>query len=317
MDEPERSSDAGSGNQEAPRAVHHIDDQLDELPEFLYHYTDASGVKGILESRSLWATDARFLNDTTELIFARERVIDALIESADRLAPARPEGRWETREEQHAEVQRIAAALYEKTTTDFGVFVTSFSEHPDSLSQWRAYGTYSLVFRSSRLESISANGGPPGYARIDHQHPAVSDDHVPVRLRKVRYGHGPESAKLIADAVDAIKPGGIGIGAKAWVQLHYQAFPRLAALKHPTFEGEGEWRLIVGGYSDPTGIAFRASGPVVVPHVPLDFHPTAVAGVMVGPHARAELMKEGVKRLLSIQGYKDATVQSSTAPFRG
>ncbi len=38
-----------------------------DLPDTLYHYTDIAGLKGIWEDGHLWATGARFLNDTTEL----------------------------------------------------------------------------------------------------------------------------------------------------------------------------------------------------------------------------------------------------------
>ena len=36
------------------------------FPQTLCHYTDFSGLKGILETQSLWATDSRTLNDGTE-----------------------------------------------------------------------------------------------------------------------------------------------------------------------------------------------------------------------------------------------------------
>lgn len=35
-------------------------------PELLYHYTDQTGLLGIINEQELWATDVRFLNDTEE-----------------------------------------------------------------------------------------------------------------------------------------------------------------------------------------------------------------------------------------------------------
>jgi len=43
-------------------------------PEFLTHYTDADGLRGILESRSLRATEIRFLNDPSELSYSLRRL---------------------------------------------------------------------------------------------------------------------------------------------------------------------------------------------------------------------------------------------------
>jgi hypothetical protein len=39
--------------------------------DLLYHYTDAGGLMGILESQRLWASNAAYLNDPTELLHAR------------------------------------------------------------------------------------------------------------------------------------------------------------------------------------------------------------------------------------------------------
>ena len=33
----------------------------------LYHYTSLEGLRGIVDSRTLWATDIRYLNDAQEL----------------------------------------------------------------------------------------------------------------------------------------------------------------------------------------------------------------------------------------------------------
>ena len=40
--------------------------------EVIYHYTDAHGLLGIVQGRQLWASNAAFLNDSTELTYIRE-----------------------------------------------------------------------------------------------------------------------------------------------------------------------------------------------------------------------------------------------------
>jgi hypothetical protein len=42
------------------------------LPDLLYHFTDSAELQGILESRTLWATDIRYLNDETEVKYSRD-----------------------------------------------------------------------------------------------------------------------------------------------------------------------------------------------------------------------------------------------------
>ncbi|KQV50324.1 hypothetical protein ASC95_13135 [Pelomonas sp. Root1217] len=40
----------------------------------LFHYTTSAGLLGIVQSGSIWATEARYLNDATELSNALERI---------------------------------------------------------------------------------------------------------------------------------------------------------------------------------------------------------------------------------------------------
>ena len=44
----------------------------------LYHYTTLQGVFGILETKQLWATHCRFLNDYSEIVLFRDRLIEFL-----------------------------------------------------------------------------------------------------------------------------------------------------------------------------------------------------------------------------------------------
>jgi hypothetical protein len=45
----------------------------------LFHYTTAAGLLGILNDLAFWATDLRFLNDAQEAVYARETLVDALL----------------------------------------------------------------------------------------------------------------------------------------------------------------------------------------------------------------------------------------------
>ncbi|MCX2944386.1 hypothetical protein ORG37_14910 [Rahnella perminowiae] len=44
----------------------------------IFHYTDLNGLKGIIESGSLWATHFSFLNDSNELIHRMNCLENAL-----------------------------------------------------------------------------------------------------------------------------------------------------------------------------------------------------------------------------------------------
>src|SRR6266478_1775716 len=119
-------------------------------PPLVYHYTDDTGLKGILQSGRIWLTDIFSLNDPSELRHSLSRAATILNEKA---AAGPPE-------------TKIFA-------TDFGAlnralprsahyFVCSFSEAGDDLGQWRAYADngrgYALGFITQALEAAFGKG---------------------------------------------------------------------------------------------------------------------------------------------------------------
>src|ERR1017187_117129 len=96
-------------------------------PQLLYHYTSGSGLIGIIYSKSLWATSIRYLNDSTEYDLALD-----LARTSMRARLKASRSRWE---------EGLYIALSEELTgtAPADVYVTSFSENHDQLSQWRAY----------------------------------------------------------------------------------------------------------------------------------------------------------------------------------
>ena len=95
----------------------------------LYHYTDGRGLKGIIESQTIWFTDYRHLNDPSELIHGIEIAHDAM-----RLATTGVDERV------RLFLECVANMFSHKNfsaTLEF--FIASFSRERDDLGQWRAY----------------------------------------------------------------------------------------------------------------------------------------------------------------------------------
>ena len=94
----------------------------------LYHYTDATGLKGIVEKKEIWFTSHRYMNDPSEISFG----IDAAHKAITRI-PAHG----------LAKIFRdtLADALNVQTITqELEYFLAGFSYARDDLGQWRAYG---------------------------------------------------------------------------------------------------------------------------------------------------------------------------------
>lgn len=101
--------------------------ELHGVDKFIYHYTDLSGLHGILENKGFWLSEAIFLNDSEELYNGRNiavSLIDRLIEK-----------------KRYSKFRHILEGVIEKLNrsqfTDR--YVCSFSMEPDNLEQWRAY----------------------------------------------------------------------------------------------------------------------------------------------------------------------------------
>ncbi|RYP84613.1 DUF2971 domain-containing protein [Nocardioides guangzhouensis] len=200
-----------------------------QVPKRLYHYTTIDGLMGIVGANALWASDVRFMNDSSELSYAVDLVDDVVEErianvSDETLKNALPTRRGFT------------------DTFEYGrrPFVACFCEEEDLLSQWRGYGTgqagVSLGF-DLRVMSMA--------------------DRLPPRtfLRKVVYGR-EEQRSAVAAAVDAwlataqtlLDKGAVDINElfpypAIWALQEALAEQQLC-FKHPTFREEQEWRLI-------------------------------------------------------------------------
>jgi hypothetical protein len=103
------------------------------IPTEVWHYTTLTGFEGIVTSGKLWATDARFTNDRTEFIHAREiaREYIASLKPRDRRTSLPLEAISSMLERAFD-----AGAL---SPSENQVYLASFTEASDSLSQWGLY----------------------------------------------------------------------------------------------------------------------------------------------------------------------------------
>ena len=97
-------------------------------PACLYHYTDQPGLLGITHSWHIWATKIQYLNDMSEFSLALSMAKQYLEEAAAMKRYARH--KWY--------VGMLLRSV--ESIERINIFVASFSENRDSLSQWRAYG---------------------------------------------------------------------------------------------------------------------------------------------------------------------------------
>lgn len=189
----------------------------------LYHYTDAGGLIGIIQSRGIWATDAEFLNDAQELRYGRAELQDALTQRSAEISPSDPS---DALSYSAATIMSSAAQALTRSSEALrphdpghAAYVSCFCEARDLLSQWRGYGTsggFAIGFSKRALADIGSieraailmddtseerNTGPRLLRRLE----GVPGEHIPVTLAPVQYGQRAVAA-MIAEVLREITP---------------------------------------------------------------------------------------------------------------
>lgn len=112
----------------------------------LYHYTSIGGLKGIIESSCIHATNMKYLNDSKEFIFGLDYFSKVFPHPDSSFQLPVPEGMPLYDHFIEGLVNQTLSELrrYSRKATDY--YVISFSRNPDVLSQWRAYGKESAGY---------------------------------------------------------------------------------------------------------------------------------------------------------------------------
>jgi hypothetical protein len=197
--------------------------------ETLYHYTSLKGTIGIIESRSLWATDIRFFNDAAELKYTADRLQTTI---AQRLEDGDSNARLLT---------QFQGWLSRRITDGHMLYVACFTANGNLLSQWRGYCPIgkgvSLGFHPEKIRSCAAEQ----YFLIGKCVYDVKTQH-----------------RLVASIIDTIERVAEEKGENADPskrhpsQSFYDVFEEVEAdllrvaalLKHPSFHEEQEWRTV-------------------------------------------------------------------------
>jgi hypothetical protein len=279
----------------------------DDRSPYLYHYTSAQGLEGILRSRSLWATDAAFLNDWKEINYAAEPLIERMTDllgarGYDETPGAAPESRsanisWALEAiRRFTQPDYLAHTEHHFTWMDGATYVACLSEDHDQLGQWRAYGKggYAIGLAKHGLKETA-----PLLGAVDYGESAVNRLCDMMIEYFERSPTGNASMDGFRDAIDF-------------------CMPRLALVKHDAFEQEREWRLVVSRYNTALdGIKVRAT-PGLVPYVECSFDQSCVAEIVIGPGGDFH-SERAVRALLKANDYRPNALRitQSRAPFRG
>jgi len=256
----------------------------------LCHYTSQDGLIGILRNKSMFATDASYLNDSQEVVYA--------VNLARKYFKNRPSPGGTRPVMDMLNVLDQTESLVGKLPT----YVASFSEHPDLLSQWRGYCSkgsgFALCVSPDRMTKIAKARAWELFKCIYEEEQQVE---VLKKMEESAIDHFESNKTVPLQVVFGLTLLGFG-----------------TALKHPKFAEESEWRAVqrVGGTP-----SIRPGASTLTPYVnfPLTIDEkdsVALSRLVVGPTPHAVLAVRAARSLLQHYSVTCPEPISSEIPFR-
>lgn len=266
--------------------------------EYVYHYTTAAGLLGIIQNRTFWASKSSFMNDPSELHYARELIGKEVEQRVS------PDG---------SEFLDTLFAVLDATLVYDDIYLLSFSLAPDALAMWNRYGKndgYCLCFHGDRLnESFKEEFG-----------------RMYVGQYKVVYDE-VEQKKLISNTLEALTiehdKVNFRVGAVA-KHVEDLILSLLFSIKHPCYREESEIRYIfaipnqLGGSSGifEARTNFRTRSGIICPYIEVGVTPDSVLEkVFLSPINDSSMSSEGIDMFLR-KHVGGKGVLSSRIPYR-
>ncbi|WP_370237558.1 DUF2971 domain-containing protein [Brevundimonas sp.] len=269
----------------------------------LFHYTSSGAVRGMLVNGEVWASKIQHLNDEKEYI--------QYIDHVERVAKA-------SFDPKITEESAYLDDLYEVTASlrSANIFITSFTEEGDLLSQWRGYcplGGYSIGLSSEGLASaIESSGLYFGKAKYH-----LPDDNETRELLEAAFRDYRSTYNLNPDDDNRLR---------SFDRVANDIIREGPKFKHPGFAEEREWRLHspVLDWEDPRVDVVEIRGrlrPIIKVKIHLAESGTSEPGscritkCVVSPGPDGRLRREGILFLLRKNRLAYDSIENSATPY--
>jgi hypothetical protein len=241
----------------------------------LFHYTDAAAVKSILENRSLWFTDIRFLNDSQEfhdgIKFITESAygpVSSLWFNHDYLDQARDA------------VRKTIEENIDFSLSESPLFVCSFTRAQDLLSQWRGYGMYAIEFSEEALGNYLPTTRTCVYGIQEKG--STSQDIIRSALEVITNDLAKNDGRMGTKSMDALSE----------IALIASIF------KNGGFHEEREVRSIEYTHAGDERIKFRSKLDLLIPYIEVKIDLDCIKAIHIGPIRNKELAQLSLDQLI-------------------
>ncbi len=263
-------------------------------PETIYHYTTQKGILGIIPTRTMWATQAHFLNDRNEVFLTfklLERELRRMVS--------------ESKNPQHRSLlNEIRHSLSNVDQTH--ICTVSFCESGDLLSQWRGYAAqgkgYAIGFDLAKLSNIAKQQNFVVW-------PCVYNPTLQLEL--VKY--------LIDCWIEKFSEQMLDHG-KMIEEINASICKLAPIIKDESFIEEQEWRLVSNATGSEKNMAFREGVFSLIPYLNFNLcdqnSKDCIKKIVVGPSPHLDLAMNSLSMFLKQNRLPSVEIISSRIPFR-
>lgn len=204
-------------------------------PDLLYHYTSTAGLIGIIENKMLWATSILHLNDTKEY----NEGVGIIDEQFKKKKKSR---------KKFAKFFDEVERAWNLTSED-QVFIASFSEHKDQLSQWRGYtpdnAGFSLGFDFHDEQFVDVDSKWAKNSGVFHLVKCIYETDEKIRYARAFIDNTIKDwEQNNAEIEEGKKTGRYPIIKMSLLNYKIYRVILASAFKNPSFAEEAEWRFI-------------------------------------------------------------------------
>lgn len=283
----------------------------------LFHYTSQAGLLGVLQAKCVWASHTSFLNDSSECSHAfdiAKEMAEIILNNDDYLDAFA----WE-----------LCRRLRLLRAPDF--YITSFSEKPDLLSQWRGYcpgGSGVCIGVDMNLLRTFCEDRGYRFEQCIYDRDVLSQKIKTLIAQCWELFPSPsldrsefealstsEAVNFAEDYNHFINFGDGQADASFAIGWFCNELIQLAPLyKNEGFHEEAEWRVVL---KSPEKILFRAGVSCLIPYTELKIFESEqmLTQLIVGPNPNQERCYRSSKMALQSLGFNNAIVWRSKIPF--
>lgn len=277
-------------------------------PSTLFHYTTPIGLLEISTSKKIWATDIRYLNDSKEFQHALD-ITNSIIEDFYKV------------NDNSKGSEILDYDFIEHLRIDLGknwnpeVYVVSFSEEGDLLSQWRGYcpkGGFSLGFHFDFLSQI---------AKIHDSDllPCVYDPKIKKQI--IEELLALHNRKYVGDKDVTNQEHSNQVAHAITNEFIISLFAIAPMLKHESFKEEKEWRIVSSRLRIFPEINYRANESKIIPYIEISLCQSEedevnFKSIYCGPDSNNQLSRMAVMQLLKKNRMPEHTFKLSRTPYK-